>query len=77
MTCELDISNMDFDDLKAGMRSNKYEQCPECKKYLVWDKIPDENIILDRNREEFWGAPCYYDSVAGYICPNCSTKIEF
>jgi len=74
---KLDIVNLHFDDLKAGMKSDKYIQCPECKVYLIWESIPDENILKDTNHEEFWGAPCSYESVVGYLCPACVTKIEF
>ena len=74
---ELDANTIDFDDLKLGMRNNTYEQCPECLKYLIWDKIPHENIILGREHEEFWGAPCSYDTVKGYVCPVCGADISF
>ena len=77
MPCEIDANTIHFDDLKAGIRGNKYEQCPECLKYLIWDKIPHENIKLGREHEEFWGAPCSYDMVKGYVCPACGADISF
>ena len=77
MPCEIDANTIHFDDLKLGMRNNTYEQCPECLKYLIWDKIPHENIKLGREHEEFWGAPCSYDTVKGYVCPACGADISF
>jgi len=73
---ELDANTIDFDDLKLGMRNNTYAQCPECLKYLVWDKIPHENILTYR---EYHGEPNLTPEtiVTGFICVMCGSKIEF
>ena len=73
----IDISTMDFEDLKSKMREQEYEQCPECKKYFEWKKLPHESVITGREHEEFWGAPCSYEIVEGYICPICNEKVLF
>lgn len=33
--------------------------------------VPDEDCRTSREWEEFWGAPCSYTVIAGYICPEC------
>lgn len=73
----LDANTIPFDDLKRGVRDSTYEQCPACLKYLVWRMIPAENIRCDKQREEFWGAPCFYETVSGYTCPSCGEYIDF
>jgi hypothetical protein len=73
----VDVLAMDFDDLKAGMKNNDIVQCPDCHAYLKWKGIPNENIIQGTEHEEFWGAPCSYQTVEGYICPECTAKIDF
>jgi predicted nucleic acid-binding Zn ribbon protein len=72
----IDISKMDFDDLKKCMKDQTYEQCPECKAYLVWKDIPDENVITIR---EYHGQPNLTPEVQvmGYICTECGTRIYF
>lgn len=73
----VDANEIFFDDLKAGMKSQKYEQCPACNTYFLWDKIPDELVKTATEHEQFWGAPCSYETVIGYICPNCGEDIQF
>ena len=75
----VDITTMFFDDLKVKMYSQEYEQCPnpECYKYFEWKKLPNENVLTGREHEMFWGAPCSYETVEGYICPFCNEKVSF
>ena len=74
---ELDANTIDFDDLKLGMRNNTYAQCPECLKYLIWDKIPHENN-LDGNMKSFGEHHALMIlMVEGYVCPACGADISF
>ena len=74
---KIDANDMDFDELKLHMKSGLYEQCPECHTYIQWSKIPDENVIKGTEHEEFWGAPCSYEIVIGWVCPACNERVEF
>ena len=75
--CVVDANDIYFDDLQSGMRHQRYIQCPGCCTYFVWDKLPDDCVILNKEREEFWGAPAYYESVSGWICPECGNRVSF
>lgn len=77
MTHTIDANDIDFDELSAKMKADTLVQCPDCHAYLIWAKLPDENIVMETEHETFWGAPCSYQTVVGYICPECGSKIDF
>ena len=51
-------------------------QCDECNVYLIWDRIPDENILT---YNEYHGDRYQRPEVivTGFICPICTAKNEF
>jgi len=47
----VDLEVLDFDDLKARMKDQTYEQCPECRTYLIRKKLPDADIPAGREHK--------------------------
>jgi hypothetical protein len=54
-----------------------WEQCEECLDIFIWDKIPDHSVLMETEHEQFWGAPCSYQTVVGFICPECGHRNNF
>lgn len=47
------------------------EICEGCFGGVLWERVDNEDMITGKEYEEFWGAPCSYDTVEGYRCPLC------
>lgn len=59
-------------DACRTLHNGDWEQCEDCLKYFIWDKLPYENVLTaHESRGEFWGAPAYEEVVIGWICPEC------
>jgi hypothetical protein len=48
------------------------DRCMNCGKL-----IDGEEQTTIRQKDEFWGAPCYQEIVTGYICSYCNHKEMF
>jgi len=76
--CIIDPTTIFFEELQRRVKSGEVVQCNECKAYIAWEKIPDDDIITQGNGVlSFWGAPCEEIIIVGYVCPACTASNEF
>jgi len=76
--CIVDPTTIFFEELQRRVKSGEVVQCNECKAYIAWEKIPDDDILKDGNGALcFWGAPCEEIIIVGYVCPACTASNEF
>lgn len=57
-------------DAMRTLHDGDWEQCEDCLKYFIWDKIPDEYVKIYR---EYHGQPNLTPEVVpvGWDCPIC------
>jgi hypothetical protein len=72
--CIVNVMGMDDEHIKDQIQKGNWERCEGCGTVFIWNLLPDELVLTDKQAHPYGSTVAWETYVTGYTCPECGYK---